>query len=821
MSVGGRPYREFGSWLRSRRLARRWTQEELASLLDYDVSYVRKIERGERRPSDPFRVRLAQVLGLPLSGLPPSSPVVRNRLPSPATPLIGRSEEVESVVRLLQGDARLVTLLGAPGIGKTRLAIEVASRVEDHLPRRACFVPLLSVPEPEGVGDAIAEALGIPRPPGSETVVRLVAALRAQEVLLVLDNFEHVASAASLVAELVAEVPTLKVLATSREALEVAAETQCWMPPLEVPDCASLPPTDELAEVPAIALFVARARMVRPDFALTDQSAPAVAEICDRLGGVPLAIELAAGASRLLPPRTLLERLGHGLDLPLRGSKDGPEHHKTLRAAIGWSYDLLDSPDRTLLARLGVFEGGCTLEAVGAVCRLPEEPGPDPAAGLLSLVGKSLLDPLPDAPGGPRFAALEVVREFALEQLAVRDEVERCRGRHARYFVELAEAAGQRLTGTEQAEWLQVLEAEHPNLRAALRWSLEGDPGLAVRLAGALWRFWWIRGHLGEGRRWLEAVLAGDRRRMAAEVRALNGAGILSRTQGAYGPARRFLEEGAALARDIGDQEGLALSLINLGIVAEIGADYDLAARLFEEARAIYGAVGDQRGVGHALNCLGLVQLAEGRLDDAASSFRDSLGIFRQSGDDWSIAMVSTNLGWVAHKQGRGGLARSLYEECLAVYQALGDERGVANIMSNLGLVALDDGDSDRAAALLEEALLTFGRLGDRRGVAECLEQLAVAVSSGGDVRDAARLLGTTEALRESIGARLSPAERSVQDRIVDTIRSQLGSDEFGTAWDHGRMLSLDGAIASVLTRRRPAERSGLGDRDVMPARRR
>ena len=812
---GRRPYREFGSWLRTRRLARRWTQEELAGLLAYDVTYVRKIEWGERRPSEPFRVRLAQALGLPLSGLPPSSPVARPRIPSPATPLIGRAKEAEIVAELLQGGgARLVTLLGAPGIGKTRLAIEVASRLDDKLPGRVCFVSLLSVTDPGGVADAIAGALGIPVPAGSASVEPLVDGLRAQEALLVLDNFEHLAPAASLVGQLLSNVPSLRVLATSREALGLVAETQYWMPPLALPDRDSRLPAGELARVPAIALFVARARSVRPDFELTEETAPAVAEICARLGGVPLAIELAAGASRLLPPKTLLDRLGHGLDLPVSGSKDAPQHHRTLRAAIGWSYQLLNPWDRTLLARLGVFVGGCTLEAAVAVCDMPDEPSSDPAAGLLSLVGKSLLDPMPEAPGGPRFVALEAVREFALEQLCLRDEVERCKSRHAAYFVELAEAGERRLTGAEQAEWLRVLEAEHGNLQAALRWSLESDPDLAIRLAGALWRFWWIRGHLGEGRHWLEAVLARGRRGTVEEVRAVNGAGVLARTQGAYGAAQRLLEEGASLARAIGDDEGLALSLINLGIVAENQADYERAAALFEESRCIYAVVGDQRGVGHALNDLGLVHLAQGVLDAAASSFHDSLAIFREVSDEWSIAMVSTNLGWVAHKQGRNALARSLYEQNLGVYRALGDERGLANTMSNLSVVALDEGDPGTAAGLLEEALLTFRRLGDRQGVAECLGHFAVVKATAGDERLAARLFGTTDALRESMGAPLGPSERGGLDRVVGTVRSQLGPDAFCAEWDHGRLLSLDEAIAIVLTRRRPA----LSDAGAHPA---
>jgi predicted ATPase len=792
-----RPYREFGSWLRSRRLARRWTQEELARRLDYDVTYVRKIEWGERRPSEALRVRVAQVLGLPVSGLPPSIPRgPLPGLPDAPGPLLGRDGQVDAVLALFERGERLVTIVGAPGIGKTRLAVAVASKLDGRLPGGARFASLLEVPDGDGIAHPIARALGIVVPAGEGVRSRLVDALAVQKVLLVLDNFDHVMAGADLVGELLAGVPTLRVMATCRQALGLRSETLFVLPPLAVPTGLE-GPLEAFADVPSVALFVVSARKVRPDFALSPENVEAVAQICARLQGIPLAIELAAAATRVLDPHALLAQMGHGLELPVEGPRDAPDHHRTLRAAIDWSVARLTALERTLLSRLAVF-AGCTLSAAVAVCRLPGEDALDPHGGVLDLVRKSLLEPVPGVPGEARFVALEAVRQLSLEMLSASGDTDRFMRRHAEWALELAELQDDRLTGAGQAEALTALETEHANLRAALGWSVAHAPAITTRLCGALWRYWWMRGHLGEGREWLRLALAAPQSDAAAHARAMTGAGILARAQGAYTVGGESLEQAVPLWRSIGDQGGLALATINLGILAADQADYQRASVLFQESRRLSGGIGDLRGVGHSLNCLGSVRLGQGDLEASSQLFEEALTIFRDVDDDWSTAMVLANLGWVAYKQGRAPVARLLYEKAMAMYRVLGDDRGVASMLLNLGIA---DDDAADVIGLFEEALLIFFRLGERRSVAECLDSLAVA-GAALDPATTAALLAASDTILSAIGAARWPDEQAGHDRTREAVRSELGEAAFELAWEDGRRMRLEEVIALGLGRR-------------------
>lgn len=792
-----RPYREFGSWLRSRRLARRWTQEELARRLDYGVTYIRKIEWGERRPSEALQVRLAQVLGVPVSGLPSAVPAQAPRaLAEPPGPLVDRAEELAAIIDLLDHHTRLVTLVGGPGIGKTRLAMAVASHYDALLPGGALLLPLLEMVDAEGVARAVAETIGMATPAGGEPLSRPTPGM-SQDTLLVLDNFEHVIDAAPVVGRILAQSPALRVLVTSRQPLGLAAETQYAIPALGLPTDPAAPP-DRLADAPALALFVARARKVRPDFNLGPANAADVAEVCTRVQGIPLAVEMAAGAMRFLSPKALLEQLGPGLDFPVAAPCDVPEHHRTLRAAIGWSFDLLDPHLKTLFSRLAVFVGGCTLEAAEEVCRLCLEHALDARNGLLALASKSLLEPQVVADGQTRFVTLEVVRAFALEKLAAGGEKERFQARHAQWCLELAQTSEDRLTGPDQKAALAVLDVEHANLRAAIRWSLEHDPATATRLCAALWRFWWLRGHLSEGRRWLDAALRQDGDGGPARALALTGAGVLARTQGAYLPARELLERGRDLAVALGDDRTLALALINLGIVDEHQCAAARAAVRFEEARDLYQALGDLRGVAHALNCMGNSRLNQGDLDAATALFEQALSIFRTVDDGWSAAMALANLGWVAQQQGRKALARARYEKALAMYRALGDGRAVANLLLNLGLAIHDAGGGEDVGGLFAEALLGFARPGEQRGVAECLEALAAAGYTG-DPERAAVLLGAADAIREAIGAPRPASDRMSHDRLIAAVRHSLGEEAFDAGWQQGRLLDVDEVVAVAL----------------------
>ena len=779
--------------MRARRLARRWTQEELATRLGYDVTYVRKIEWGARKATEGVRARLAAVFELPVESLPGSETVIApvSGLPSPATSLLGRSKEVDEVVRRLLGPSRLVTLVGAPGIGKTRLAIEVAGQLDDRLEHGARFVSLLAVDDPTDVAMAVATAIGLhpAGSPGAETL--LVDHLRPQELLLVLDNFEHVAAAAPLVALLLAEAPTLRVLVTSREPLRVAGETQFPVPPLDHAGAGDA----------AVALFVERARMVRPDFIPGVDDIEAVTTICGRLEGVPLAVELAAAATRLLPPRDLLGQLAHVLDLPTKGRRDAPAHQQTLRATIDWSYRLLDDDDRVVFARLGVFVGGFTLDAAAAVCAGGGVRRSGVVSGVASLVEKSLLETSSDRGTGSRLHPLESIREYALERLEETGEADELRRRHALHYAGLAETAEVELTGKDQARWLDVLGTEHANLIAGLRWALDDDPRTALRLAGALWRFWLLRGHFTEGRRWLERALARAGPDDPEWVRAATGAGVLARTQGDYDRADELFGQAAGQARRLDRPEGLALAVLNSGIVAENRGRYDRAAELFEESLSLYREAGSQRGVGHALNCLGTLSLHRGDTEAATGFFEQALALFRRLEDHWSVALACTNLGWVAQAGGDTVGARTWYGHSLAVHRSLGHERGIANTLCNIGRVARMDDDGPSATAYLEEAVLLFRRLGERRGMAECLEELAAMAAGQGHHGRAARLYSAAGALREAIGSPLSPVEVRAQDRRLAAVRAELGEAAFAEAWTDGRGMSADDAVTLALSR--------------------
>ena len=794
MTEGGRrPYREFGAWMRARRLARRWTQEELATRLGYDVTYVRKIEWGARKATEGVRARLAMVFELPVESLPAAETVAVAvaPLPSPATSFLGRTSEVAGVTELLLGGSRLVTLTGAPGIGKTRLAIEVAARLDDRLEQGSRFVPLLTTEDPADVALAVCTALPLPTT-GAQGAERLLADyLRPLELLVVLDNFEHVAAAAPLVAFLLGEASGLRVLVTSREPIRVAGETQFPVPPLAIGG------PDE----PAVALFSDRARMVRPDFTMAEDDVQRVAAICSRLDGVPLAIELAAAATRLMSPSALLGELDHVLDLPSKGPRDAPAHQQTLRATIDWSYRLLDDDDRVLFAQLGIFVGGFTLEAAAAVCGGMAIGRSRVVAGVASLVDKSLLETQPEAPGGPRLVALQAIREFAVEQLKDTGGAEELRRRHALYYAELTDTAADQLTGKNQVTWLDILGVEQANLLAALRWALPADPSTALRLAGALWRFWLLRSHFTAGREWLEQTLAAGSPGDPTRIRAATGAGVLARSQGDYDRAEQLFEEATALARRRGASEDVALATLNSGIVAEHRGRYDTAASLFEESLSLYQAAGSRRGVGHALNCLGNVALDRKDPAAATSFFEQALDAFKGLEDHWSVAIACTNLGWVAHVEGDAVRARTWYSHSLAVHRSLGDERGIANTLCNIARVARMEDDLRSATAFLEEALLLFRRLGERRGVAECLAELAAIAAAEDQPGRAARLYSAASALRAAIGAPASPRDVEGQKRVLGAVRAALGEPGFVEACTDGRGMSLDDAVLLALTR--------------------
>ncbi len=691
--------------------------------------------------------------------------------------------------------ARLVTFTGPGGTGKTRLAIAAAERLVEAYEGAVWFVPLGDLADPQLIAGAILDALRIARSPRQEPIDQAVEALSGKPALLVLDNLEHLlegekrrqpcdpsgrpearsaTDAAGVVRVLLERVPTLACLVTSRLVVGLASEREFPVAPLSTPSGPDTP--EQLSLFDSVALFVDRAQAVMPHFQITNHNAPAVAELCQRLEGIPLAIELAAARAQVLTPIRMLTHLEDRFTFLASRRRRAPERHRTLRAAIDWSYDLLSPELQRFFARLSVFRGGLTAEVAEVIC---EEPL---ALDYLAQLRECSL--VLNERRGPdvRFRMLETLREHAESQL---EEAESAAlgSRHASFFVELAEQAESRLSGSYQQGWLDRLEREHDNLRAALAWGIaqaaasgakrvgEPEPGstayalrptpspeLALRLAGALLQFWQVRCYFGEGRRWLAAVLGEGDRRSAARGKALNGAGVLAYRQGELGAARASYEESLAIFRELGDRQGTASSLSNLGLTVQEQGGHAAARALHEESLEIRRELGDRHGIAASLSNLGIVAFRQGDYAAARALYEESLAIRRELGDRWGIAAALGNLGVVPMEQGDYAAARAFYEESLAIRRELGDRQGVAILLNNLGNVACEQGDWAGGRALHEESLAIRRDLGDRRGIASSLSNLGNVAFLQGDHAAAHALHEESLAIRRELGDRLFSA---------------------------------------------------------------
>jgi len=787
-------------------------------------------------------------------------------LPTPPTEMVGRAHAEAAVAHLLREEgARLVTLTGPGGVGKTRLALAVAQSLRSAYPDGAVFVDLSAVSDAGLVASALAQALGAREEGARGTRETLLAHLQDKSLLLILDNVEQVIAAGTLVAELVAACPRLAALVTSRTALRVRAEQQFRISPLDTPAGASST-VAEVAAYPAVQLFVARARAVAPDFQLDAGNAAVVAEICRRLDGLPLAIELAAARVALLPPAALLARLGPrdgqtSLRLLKGGARDVPRRQQTLRATIDWSYALLSGWEQALFRRLSVFAGGCALDAAEAMATALDAADagvPDVLAGVGMLVDHGLLQSVTGLPaerggGEPRFRMLETIRAYGLERLEAGGEEAEARQGHAAHYLALAEDAMPHLFGPDQVRWLALLEQDYDNLREALARARErGQAEQGARLAGALWRYWYIRCQLGEGRGWLQEFAAPESAAVASPARmdTLVGLAVIAYAQTDYDQAARAAEDGAALARLLNDQPNLAVLLNILGGVARYRSDFARAAALGEESVAVTRSIGDRWALALSLHNLADVARLRGTYERAAALAAESLALARALGDRWGIAQAFLTKGRIARDRGDDGEATALFGESLTIVQALSHTRDIALALAGLGDVAWSGGDDEQASVLYEESLALLRPLGDKirtahvltalarvrhvggdderatalyhegltlfrevgstLGLVESFEGLAAvaartapvpggsATGQDGQMERAARLLAAAAALRETIGAPLTPVARGGHERVVAVVRAALG-DDASAAWTAGWALSLESAVAEAL----------------------
>jgi predicted ATPase len=673
--------------------------------------------------------------------------------------LIGREREIALVTALLRDHGvRLLTLTGPGGVGKTRLALAVADLCGRLFADGAVFIPLASLAEPALLAEHLAREVGLPTEGGSTPEDALAALLRERHLLLVLDNFEHLLTAAPELVALLAACPRLSLLVTSRILLRVSGEQVLPVPPLPLSDVEELPPLDALAATPAVALFVARAQAMQPEFVLTPENAADVTAICRQLDGLPLALELAAARIRLLPPQALLARLDRRLSTLVDGARDLPERQRTLRATLAWSYDLLSPTDQGIFRRFSVFAGGATLDATEAVCRLDDST--DVLESLAALVDHSLLRLVSQATDEPRYGMLETIREYAGEMLTQSGERDDVQAAHAHHYLALAESAEFALRGPKQVRWMGRLEGDINNLRASLRWAQSHDAqNVGPRLAGALWFFWFLSGRVSEGRNWLSTLLASSHAEPAVRAKAIVGASWLARCQGEFDEANALAQAGLALYERLGDRSGQAAALTTL-VCAALDQSDAAAAR---------------------------------------PPALQSLALRREVGDRWEICVSLNNLGYLAAVEGDYAQAAAYFEECLSLSREIGDTRGVALSLNNLGDVVYTLGDAVRARMLLAEALTLSRVVGWAEGTVESFEGIARAVAKQGQPQLAARLLAAAAALRLATQDPLRPAEQVAYDREVAAVREALGAEVFEAAWAEGAALSLEQAIAAAL----------------------
>ena len=721
-------------------------------------------------------------------------------LPQQVTTFVGRERQMAEIADSL-ASSRLVTITGPGGSGKTRLALRIAEQLAPSLTGGAWQVQLAPLADPGLVTQAVATALGLSAPPGRSLAETLLDFLQAKRLLLLLDNCEHLVSACAELADgVLRSCPLVKVLATSQEPLGIFGEATHVLPPLSLPEESAGSP-EPILRSEAVQLFVDRARLASPGFELTGENAAAVARICRRLDGIPLALELAAARVKLLSVEQIDARLDDRFRLLVSGSRTAEPRQRTLQAAIDWSYELLDDDVRTLFARLSVFAGGFTLEAAEAVCSGDGVESDDVLVLLSSLVDKSLVL-VDEGPRAARYRMLQTIRQYAGERLRASGEAAAVRSRHRDVYHALAHEAEGELHGAEQSVWLDRLESEHDNLRAALEWSkTDADSGALLDLAGSLWEFWLVRGHAREGRRWLETALTTSAKASPrARAKALHGGGTLARVLGDYERSIGEHEESLALWREVGDASRIASALNHLGIVLQWKGDYERASALHSEALALAREVGNRWEEALALKNLGIIAHFLGDFDAARCRLEESASISRALDDTWEIASALNNLAVVASSQKDFPRSAMLLEEVLELNRRLGAKRGVAMAILNLGAVTQYQGDYDGAADLLKESLALNLEAGDKRLTAYVLECFVSLLVEQEYPDQALRIAGAAAALRKGIRSPLAPAEREELETWIAKAREALGEEDADRALASGEAMTLQQTIDFIFT---------------------
>ena len=768
------------------------TAEELAERIANDLALL-LTERFTSRPATPAG-----------SGFPP--------LRLPRSRLIDREHELAQAHALLEReDVGLVTLTGPGGVGKTRLAVKIAADLASQFDDGVAFIGLSALKDPTLLVPTVARALGVSQTGGDALDERLLEYLRPRQVLLVLDNFEQLVAAAPLTVQALKQAPRLKLLVTSREPLRVRDEQIVLVPPLALPDPAHLPDLAQLGQIPAVALFVERAREARPDLTLTSDNTATIVELCQRLDGLPLALELAAAVLSLLPPAALLARLERRLPLPSRGARDLPERQQTLRSTIAWSYDLLQAGEQHLFRRLAVFVGGFTLGAVQAVCFPEASDAPSSAQAdeeaaaleqLADLLDKSLVQAQQGTSGEPRFSVLETIREYASEQLAASDEEAAVQELHVQYFLRLAEEAWSHWNRpAEQESWLERLEPEDANLRVALAWCQASPDRVetGLRLAGALARYWFFRSSLHEGRTWLEAMLArtDSRDRSVARSRALHGAGTLAFYEGDFAAAAKQEEEALSIAHEVGDRGMLARAGLYLGLVRISQGNSEAARSLLAESLSLYKEGGDAWGEALALFTLGLVAYRTGDLATARAHLEESLRLFQGQEDVVYASMVLSALEGLLSTQGDQERASSLYQQSLPLMQQTHNRGALGLFQINVGDLYHRYGEEQLAQASYREGLRLWQEMQQveqRLGIVRGLAGLAEMAAAQGQAARAGRLFGAASRLLPAT----SPYREEVHRRST-AARAQLDAATFEAGWAAGQAMTEEQAVTSAL----------------------